>query len=123
MSVIAVLHLIDLSTRGKRHQLIAHADAVSGELTLESILYLSDRLLAASWGAWTIADEDASQPLDLLQRIVPRDAMEGEALVNERAQDVVLESTVDQSYMTIARSVDARLGACLLYTSPSPRDS
>ena len=102
VSVIAVLHLIDLSTRSKRHQLIAHADAVSGELTLEGILYLSDRFLAASWGARAITDEDTTQSLDLLQRIVPRDTMEGEALVNERAQDVVLESTVDQSYMTIA---------------------
>ena len=62
--VVSILHLINLSTRGERHQLIAHADAVSGELTLEGILYLSYRLLAASWGARTIADEDTTQPLD-----------------------------------------------------------
>ena len=111
VSVIAVLHLVDLSTRGKRHQLIAHADAVSGELMLEGILYLSDRLLAASWGARAIADEDTTQSLYLLQRIVPRDTVEGETLVNKRTKNVVLESTIDQSYMTIARTVDARLGA------------
>ena len=58
--VVSILHLINLSTRGERHQLIAHADAVSGELTLEGILYLSYRLLAASWGARTIADEDTT---------------------------------------------------------------
>lgn len=102
---VAVLELDGLCAGGERDELVAHADAHDGDLGgLEELAQVVDGLGAVGRVAGSVGDEDAVEVVgDLLDGVVVREAGDAGAAGDEAAEDVLLDTAVDEGNVHVAK--------------------
>lgn len=101
---VAILELDGLGARGERDQLVAHADAHDGDLRrLEELAQVVHGLGAVGGVAGPVGDEDAVEVVgDLVDGVVVGEAGDAGAAGHQAAEDVLLDTAVDQGNVHVA---------------------
>ncbi len=105
VGTVAVLELDGLCASSKSDKLVTHTDAHDGDLRgLKQLAEVVDRGCAVSWVTGAVGDEDTVKVVgDLVDGVVEGEAGDAGAARNETAEDVLLDTAVDQSYVHVAQ--------------------
>lgn len=100
---VSVLELDCSSASGKSEKLVAETDthdrAVVG---FDQLSEMVDGGSAVGWVSWSVRDEDSVEMVsDLVDWVVPWETGNGSSAANEGAEDVFLDTTVDDCNMEI----------------------
>lgn len=103
VSTVTILELDGLCTSSECEQLVTHADAHDGNLgRLDQLSEVVDSLLAVSWVSRAVGNENTIKVVgDLVDRIVVREASDRCTTGNEGAEDVLLDTTIDESHVHV----------------------
>ena len=115
VSTVTVLELDGLCTGSKGDKLVTHTDAHDGDLGgLEQLAEVVDGGGAVGWVTRAVGDEDTVEVVgDLVDGVVEGEASDAGTARDETAKDVLLDTTVDQSYVHVAQGradVEGSLG-------------
>jgi len=115
VSTVTVLELDGLCTGSKGDELVTHANAHDGNLGgLEQLAEVVDGGGAMSWVTRAVGDEDTVEVVgDLVDGVVEGEAGDASTARDETAEDVLLDTTVDQGYVHVAQGradVEGSLG-------------
>ena len=104
VGAVAVFQLVGGGAGGDAQQLVAHADAADGFISLQGLADVLHRDLAERRVARAVGDEEAV-PVELVEVVVPRDADQLHAALHQAAQDLVLDAAVHQDHLLVALAV------------------
>lgn len=119
VSTVTVLELDGLCTGSKGDELVTHADAHDGDLGgLEQLAEVVDGGGAVSWVTRAVGDEDTVEVVgDLVDGVVEGEAGDAGTAGDETAKDVLLDTTIDQSYVHVAQGRADMEGSLGRYTT------
>jgi hypothetical protein len=105
VGTVAVLELDRLRASGEGNQLVTHANTHDRNLRrLEQLAEVEHGLCAVSWVTRAVGDEDTIKVVsDLVDGVVVREAGNAGSTRDKAAKDVLLDTTVDQGNVHVAK--------------------
>lgn len=115
MGTVTILELDRLCASGESNQLVTHAYTHDGDLgRLKELAEVVNGSCAVSWVTGSVGDEDTIEVVcDLVDGVVKGEAGDACTSGNETAEDVLLDTTIDQSNVHVAEGradVEGSLG-------------
>ena len=105
VSAVSVLHLGSASANGDGKKLVTEADAHDGDLRG---VHQGTKVVAGGtavcWVTRSVRDEDTVKVArNLVDRVIEREASDGSSTANERTNDVLLDTAIDEGHVHVAQ--------------------